>query len=213
MKKNNKGMSIIEIVCVLVILTSGIIGTYGIINAGNKLEVGTENKIKAINIAREGIEAVQNIRDTNWIKLSSDYTNCWNTKDYDATCIGNSSFGNFYSGSYTLINDGFKWYLSGTLANGENYSSGTYRNKFTVYIDGNGLTYQTGTLIPLPPLCDSFLSTNCRTLFTRQINITPVTGTSQKIKVESIVQWSDIGKTEPYTVKLETILTNRKNDL
>jgi Tfp pilus assembly protein PilV len=86
---NNRGNSIIEVMVVLLILTVGIVGTYGILDSGQKLSTTTQNRIKAINIAREGMEAVENIRDTNWLKFSSDYENCWKVKDYDSTCIGN----------------------------------------------------------------------------------------------------------------------------
>lgn len=87
MFKNIRGNSIIEVMVVIIILTIGITGTYNIINSGQKLSVTSENRIKAINIAREGLEAIENIRDTNWIKFSSDYTNCWNVKNYDVNCI------------------------------------------------------------------------------------------------------------------------------
>jgi hypothetical protein len=44
-------------------------------------------KIQAIQIAREGIEAMTNIRDTNWKMLSTDNKNCWNTLNYDTNCV------------------------------------------------------------------------------------------------------------------------------
>ncbi len=50
---NIRGNSIIEVIVVIVILTIGIIGTYGIIDRGQKLANSSENRIKAINIARE----------------------------------------------------------------------------------------------------------------------------------------------------------------
>lgn len=55
-----------------------------------KLASSTESRIQAINIAREGIEAVENIRNTNWIKFSSDLENCFDVADYDSSCIGSA---------------------------------------------------------------------------------------------------------------------------
>lgn len=49
----------------------------------------TEARIRAINIAREGIEGMINIRNTNWLRFSSNYTNCWNTPNYDLYCVNN----------------------------------------------------------------------------------------------------------------------------
>jgi hypothetical protein len=44
----------------------------------------------AVNIAREGIEAVRNVRDTNWFKYHSKRRDCWNqlpARDPDAQCV------------------------------------------------------------------------------------------------------------------------------
>jgi hypothetical protein len=40
-------------------------------------------KVIALNLALEGIEAVKNIRDTNYLKLASDPDNCWRVIDVD----------------------------------------------------------------------------------------------------------------------------------
>ena len=50
---NNKGNSIIEVMVVIIILTIGIVGTYSILDGGQKLSTESENRIRAINIARE----------------------------------------------------------------------------------------------------------------------------------------------------------------
>ncbi len=47
----------------------------------------TAQRLQAIQIAREGVEAVENIRNTNWILYAADYKNCWNTLDYNNSCI------------------------------------------------------------------------------------------------------------------------------
>lgn len=52
-RKNQRGNSIIEVMVVIIIITTGIVGTYGILNSGQKLSTASENRIKAINIARE----------------------------------------------------------------------------------------------------------------------------------------------------------------
>jgi len=38
----------------------------------------SRDRIMAVNIAREGLEAVRNIRDTNWLKFSGNRRECWN---------------------------------------------------------------------------------------------------------------------------------------
>ncbi len=48
----------------------------------------SEARIKAVALAREGIEAVYNIRNTNWLRFSSDRKNCWDVLDYNPACVG-----------------------------------------------------------------------------------------------------------------------------
>lgn len=91
MPRSNRrnGMSVIEIMVVIVILTSGMVGAFNLVLKGQDFANTTENTIQAINIARDGIESVIAIRNTNWLRLSSDYPNCWRALNYNASCIGN----------------------------------------------------------------------------------------------------------------------------
>lgn len=144
MSINKQGNSVIEVMVVIVILTIGLTGAYNIINSGQKLSSTAENRIKAINIAREWLEAVENIRDTNWIKFSSDYQNCWKVKNYDITCIGNTGK-EYASGSYILIQSWSSikslWYILPPLNYRTSWTSPSI-SVFPVYYDENGMTRQ-----------------------------------------------------------------------
>lgn len=149
------------------------------------------------------MEAVENIRDTNWIKFSSNYENCWNTKDYNPLCIGGSV--NTISGSNVLVQSGTLWTLSGItapLALDTNYSG--YSNQFPIFLDSSGLTTNSSSVAR----CNSSKTTLCRTIFTREIQISyPST---DHMKVNSIVTWTDPSRSSPYVINLETVLTNWK---
>jgi hypothetical protein len=67
---------------------------YNIYGSSIKLSNSTENKITAISIAREGIEAITNIRDTNNLLFKADLKNCWNVLNYNANCIGDNTTNN-----------------------------------------------------------------------------------------------------------------------
>ncbi len=54
---------------VLLLLTVGITGVYTILSSSQKLSNSTALRIEAIQIARDGLEAMTNIRDTNWIEF------------------------------------------------------------------------------------------------------------------------------------------------
>lgn len=95
----------------------------------------SKNRMIATNLAREGIEAVRNIRDSNWLQYSSNKDECWNfwerpdkftdsgADDYFVKCeagesqfIGNGKYKVMY-GRYDLKNDNdvpytYKWFLS-----------------------------------------------------------------------------------------------------
>jgi len=206
MLKNQRGNSIIEVMVVIVILTIGIVGTYGILNSGQKISIGAENRLKAINIAREWIEAVENIRDSNWIKFSNDYDNCWKVKNYDPLCIGDTSGNrNFSTGSYLLVQSGTLWTLSGTITPNSAYN--LYKEQFPIFLDSNGFAVSSGNNTP----CTSSVTSNCKTIFTREIQIR--NPDSNHLKINSIVQWVDNSKTsKPYILNLETTLTNWKKN-
>lgn len=53
----------------LMILVIGLVGAFEIINETKQFANSTRLRIQGVNFAREGIEAVENIRDTNWIKF------------------------------------------------------------------------------------------------------------------------------------------------
>ncbi len=87
MKYSLKATSVIEAMIVLLIVVTGVTGVYTLLNSSQKLAISTGNRIEAIQIARDGIEAFTNIRDTNWIRYSADYKNCWNVMNYNPSCI------------------------------------------------------------------------------------------------------------------------------
>ena len=150
------------------------------------------------------MEALENIRDTNWIKFSSDYENCWRTKDYNPLCIGNIDGSTILSpGSYILTQSGTLWTLSGTVVPSETHN--VYKEQFPLFFDLNGLIANSGNNTPCTPLKTS----DCRTIFTREIQI--FYPDSDHMRVNSIVKWVDSSKvSEPYTINLETVFTNWK---
>jgi hypothetical protein len=202
---NNKWNSIIEVIVVIIILTIWIIWAYNILNTWQKLNISTENRIKAINIAREWIEAVTNIRDTNWLKFSSDYINCWNTLNYDLSCIWNTSFTNYMSWSYKLSSDWFKFTLSWTTYTSP-ISFGDYKDIHPVYFDANGLVTQSWSY---SQMCNSNTNKNCISIFSREVRVR-LNSNKDKMTVNSIVKWVDNSRSDPYEINLETILTNWK---
>lgn len=187
--------SIIEVIVTIVVLTVGIIGAYTIISRGQNLTRTTEKRIQAINIAREWIEAVQNIRDTNWLLYSSDYEHCWWTANYNPSCVWDTTGATkIIAGSYILTKDATnKWLLDTPTSS-------------WVYLDGSWLIVQwwvapTNMCTPLNPI-------SCKTIFTRTLDI-GYTWTGQ-MDVTSNVRWYDENSSLPHLIQLKSSFTNWK---
>jgi len=100
-KIKNAGESLIEILVSTVILIVVITASFVFLKRGLVTNVGLTNRIIAIEIAREGVEAVRNIRDTNWLKYSGDRRSKWlcfdetdslNACAYDVFSLSNGFF-------------------------------------------------------------------------------------------------------------------------
>lgn len=197
---NRKWTTIIESVIVMMIVTIWILWTYDIYSRSKKMSNSSTNKIQAISLAREGIESMINIRDTNWILYSANTNNCWNTYNYNWSCVTNDDI-NIPTWSYIIYKNNLdRWilYQKPTWW----FWSWTYRDNFKVMMDNNWFYTQSWGTIETKPL------------FTREIKITyPIDSwiPPQKMKVESIVRWTDSSKNSwNFEVKLETLLTNWK---
>ena len=91
------GFSIIEVLVWIFIFSLGLISVYALLVSSLSLNERNQNSIIASNLAREQIELLRNIRDTNYEKLQ-----VWNQRDPK-----NGSFSEvFVAGEYyTLEND------------------------------------------------------------------------------------------------------------
>lgn len=211
MKKSKKATWVAEAMVVMLVLITGITGMYKIYSASLRIETGTTNKIQAIQIAKEWMEAMTTIRNTNWILFSADYQNCWNTLNYDSWCIWNTSPNKISEdGRYKIYQwENDRWMLfSPTWIGSYEYSDTDYKNAFRIWIDGNGFYTATWTTDNLTPL------------FTREIQINyidtsnPTNGADTddgKINIKSIVQWVDSSSQAVRKVELESVLSNWKD--
>lgn len=85
-----RGDSILEVVIATAILASLLIATFDILQRALDTNINVKNRLIALNIAREGVEAVRNIRDTNWLKYSGERREKWLCLDLPGanTCNG-----------------------------------------------------------------------------------------------------------------------------
>ena len=204
MKKNNFWTTVVESLVVVAIIVMWLIWLYSIYTESIKLSTTTSNRLQAINIAREWIEAVTNIRDTNWLKFSSNIRNCWMTKDYDWRCIFLNQPNLFGDWSYTLYIENNEWKLN-KIDNlyPNKFNNEDYRTHFAVYVDDKWFYTQSWWTITRWTITNN-------PLFTREIILEKVD--NNRYNVESVVMWIDSSRKRYFEVKLDTVLFNwRRN--
>lgn len=72
-----KGFTLIELMIATTLMAAGVIAIYALIPHGIKASVVNTDKYLATQMAREGIEIVRNIRDTNWLEQMESPTAVW----------------------------------------------------------------------------------------------------------------------------------------
>lgn len=192
MKKSQNATSIIEAMIVMLIVVSWVIWMYNIYNQSTKLSNTTKNRIEAIEIAREWIEAMKNIRDTNWLLFWADNTNCWNVLNYNSSCVWDAWITSDISSWSYIIYQGSdnRWKLDSRTT----WAFWTwYINRFEVQKDLNWLYTQTWWTAFNP-------------IFTREIKI--FYPNNHKMSVTSLVQWVDNSSLNPHKVELNLELNN-----
>lgn len=198
MKKSVLWTTIVESIIVMMIIVIWVIWAYNIFSKSIDIISSTDYKLKAISIAREWIEAITNIRDTNWLLYQANRENCWLTYNYDAGCV---IYNNKYvpPWSYVLYNWPWnKFYLSWVTSIGVWFDN-NYKNDFRVKTLSWFYTQSWGI--------------NINPVFTREIKISYKPWTPpQEASIESIVRWDDNSSSNYHEVKLETSLTNWKKD-
>ena len=82
-----KGFTLIELVIALTLFSFVIVGIIFAVYKSYTYVQASKLQLIAVNLTREGVEAVYNIRDTNWRKYSGEKDKCWlKVNPYSDTC-------------------------------------------------------------------------------------------------------------------------------
>jgi type II secretory pathway pseudopilin PulG len=213
--KSRKGETLVEVLIAILVLLVGALSVLRYLAWADVANQLTKERVVATNLAREGLEAVRSIRDTNWLRFAGERRICWNNLNI-STCIDNNSDGvpddviehqNRYLAEFSTNN--FRWRLSpsgvGALDIDDSEVSAD-DEIYRIHRESNGLYNQSGT--------------GDDTIYFREIYIEYLAGDQSLasgedaniMRITSNVQWYDRGKTSDVT--LTTILTDylgRKN--
>lgn len=64
--RRNSGFTLVEVIVAITIITVGVLSTVSVANVSSQASATNEQRVAALNLAREGIELVRNTRDSNW---------------------------------------------------------------------------------------------------------------------------------------------------
>jgi hypothetical protein len=100
-KKFENGQTLIETLVAIFMLITGITASLGLAIYAFGQSTGVVKQIVAEGLAREGIEAVKNMRDINWLRQTTINSDCYNyvSQAFDSNCykdwMGNAGTGYF----------------------------------------------------------------------------------------------------------------------
>ncbi len=90
------GFTLIEVLLALTIFSIGILAVLTLSDANVRLAKENADRVLAANLAREGVELVRNLRDSNWLKIENNQTDCGSGNicpwDYHLHAEDNSGF-------------------------------------------------------------------------------------------------------------------------
>lgn len=205
--KRHSAESLIETltaITVIVIATAAALSVVRTSLHGNNV---ISEKVVALNLALEGVEAVRNIRDTSYLRYSSDPDNCWNAidpADANACATGDK----FEAGeTFYLTRDFeddfyFEWHL--VEASDTSITGDGWLDLYTIDLDGSSGSEEM-TLYAQEGLDSSLGTPSAESVFQRLISVSsgPVTNS---LNITSTVRWLDDGETRE--VSLTRTLAN-----
>lgn len=104
--KSRCAESLIETIIAITVIIIGSSAAIGITHSALKGNESIGYKMVAMNLAEEGIEAVKNIRDTNYLRFASAPDTCWKTlRATTAATVTNCSTSVISDGTYYLTRD------------------------------------------------------------------------------------------------------------
>jgi Tfp pilus assembly protein PilV len=183
---NQEAQGLLEVIVALGIIISGIVGMVNLTISNQTATSEASDRLIATNFAREGIEVIRNIRDTNWLscEINSGVLNC---NDWDQGLSSDTT--QTLVALFDVTNN--SWTL--------NYTASDFNHNHTrIWRRNAGVADEIGTHFQStqdPPSNATLAG------YKRLITLSPLGSPKNGIKVQSSVQWTAKGKTEQLTLE------------
>ncbi len=214
--KSRKGETLVELLVAITFLTVGALSAVRLMGLANINNQITKERVVATNLAREGLETVRSIRDTNWLRFAGERRRCWNNSD-STECKDTDSDGApdepiQHQKSYIIKfnSTNYRWELDSTaLSVRLNLRDGVDSDdpKYRLQIDASDGLYNHD-----PAGTDTIYFREIYTEYLDADQSLAADETANILRITSKVEWYDRGKISDVT--LTTILTDylgRKN--
>ena len=93
-RKNQQGITLIETMVAITVLIIGLVGAVILATYSIRVTEDSKHEMTGVNLAREGIEVIRNVRDSNW-RDGTDWYDGLTTSDYYVPMIDYDDFLNW----------------------------------------------------------------------------------------------------------------------
>jgi len=110
--KKSSGFTLIEVLVATAVIALGVIASYMVVQEIFAQTFVASSRLTAAYLAKEGIEIVRNIRDTNWLSLAPDWNNNGLSAGYYQAAYADYAL-TAYADSYLKLGTDFYNYSTG----------------------------------------------------------------------------------------------------
>ena len=197
------GFTLIELIITIAVFSIGILAAFSLALANSNENKSNRDRVIAANLARESLELVRNIRDSNWLKIDSNVSEEIDGRDFIISWDNGALENDFIVVDYNVYSEGLE--ICGSIVDLDDIDA-CYSNcknyECSVFVDDNGFYTQ------------DFSSNYLRTNFSRFVKlericmddsdlISPVETIREEcleeeekigLKATAIVNWQRAGK-------------------
>ncbi len=216
LRLKQRGETLIEVIVAMGVLAIGALVASTLIVSTIRSTVVNKNYLVALNLSREGMEAVRAIRATNWMIFPNNTEDCWDVLDDESVagegaCASSTKFADSVKTYYRVNLNGiadaspYKWVLEPSAVSSKfTVATNSADRKFYLLKpdSANAGLYRHQASNGTQEYDDS------NTSFYRAIAIEPAGINNGEVRVVSAIHWFEGGKLKE--VNTESILTNFK---